>query len=71
MTDNYKLINMNDVEVEEIEWLWEGFIPLGKLTILHGDSGKGKTMAMLTDKCSRKNRIYQQRKETRKLVCSL
>ena len=47
MTDNYKLINMNDVEVEEIEWLWEGFIPLGKLTILHGDSGKGKTMAML------------------------
>jgi len=47
MTDIYKLINMNDVEVEEIEWLWEGFIPLGKLTILHGDSGKGKTMAML------------------------
>ena len=47
MDSNYKLINMNDVEAEEVEWLWEGFIPIGKLTILHGDPGKGKTMAML------------------------
>lgn len=47
MDKSYKLINMNDVEAEEIEWLWEGFIPLGKLTILHGDPAKGKTMAML------------------------
>lgn len=47
MDNKYRLINMNDIEAEEIEWLWEGFIPLGKLTILHGDPGKGKTMAML------------------------
>lgn len=47
MDNGYKLINMNDVEAEEVEWLWEGFIPIGKLTILHGDPGKGKTMAML------------------------
>lgn len=47
MDKSYKLINMNDIEAEEVEWLWEGFIPLGKLTILHGDPGKGKTMAML------------------------
>ena len=45
--NNYKLINMDDIEAEEIEWLWEGFIPVGKLTILQGDPGKGKTMAML------------------------
>ena len=45
--NNYQLINMNDVEAEKVEWLWEGFIPVGKLTILHGDPGKGKTMAML------------------------
>lgn len=44
---DYKLIRMDDVEAEEVEWLWEGFIPVGKLTILQGDSGKGKTMAML------------------------
>lgn len=47
MENNYRLINMNDIEAEEIEWLWEGFIPLSKLTIMHGDPGKGKTMAML------------------------
>lgn len=48
MTDNnYRLINMEDIVAEEVEWLWEGFIPIGKLTILQGDPGKGKTMAML------------------------
>ena len=47
MDNSYRLINMEDIEAEEIEWLWEGYIPLGKLTILHGDPGKGKTMAML------------------------
>ena len=45
--NDYKLINMNDVEIEQVEWLWEGYIPVDKLTILQGDSGKGKTMAML------------------------
>ena len=45
--NNYKIINMDDVEIEHVEWLWEGFIPVGKLTMLHGDPGKGKTMAML------------------------
>ena len=45
--NNYKLINMEDIEAEDVEWLWEGFIPVGKLSILQGDPGKGKTMAML------------------------
>jgi RecA-family ATPase len=45
--NNYRLINMEDVVAEEVEWLWEGYIPIGKLTILQGDPGKGKTMAML------------------------
>ena len=39
--NNYKLINMEDIEAEDVEWLWEGFIPVGKLTILQGDPGKG------------------------------
>ena len=45
--NNYRLINMEDIVAEEVEWLWEGYIPIGKLTILQGDPGKGKTMAML------------------------
>jgi hypothetical protein len=34
---------MSDVEPERVEWLWAGRIPLGKLTILEGDPGTGKS----------------------------
>lgn len=42
-----KLIKMSDVESEEIEWLWYPFIPYGKLTIIQGDPGDGKTTLVL------------------------
>ena len=42
-----KLINMKDVPVEEVEWLLYPLIPFGKITILQGDPGEGKTTAML------------------------
>ncbi len=32
-----KLINMQDIEVEDIEWLIYPFIPYGKITIIQGD----------------------------------
>ena len=32
-----KLINMDTVEVEQIEWLLYPFIPYGKVTIIQGD----------------------------------
>ena len=44
---NLKLINMRDVEVEPILWLWYPFIPYGKVTIIQGDPGEGKTTLML------------------------
>ena len=57
MEDNYrevkkaepclKLINMDQVEVEEIEWLFYTFIPYGKVTIIKGDPGEGKTTVVL------------------------
>ena len=34
---------MKDVEVEEVEWLWEPFIPIGEFTILEGIEGLGKS----------------------------
>ncbi len=37
----------SDIEPEEISWLWHPYIPLGKLTILEGDPGQGKTYLML------------------------
>ena len=42
-----KLINMQDIEVEDIEWLIYPFIPYGKITIIQGDPGEGKTTLVL------------------------
>ena len=42
-----KLINMGTVEVEQIEWLLYPFIPFGKVTIIQGDPGEGKTTMVL------------------------
>lgn len=42
-----KIIQMSDIEAEEISWLWYPFIPLGKLTIIQGDPGDGKTTFVL------------------------
>ena len=42
-----KIINMDEVPVEEVKWLWYPYIPFGKLTIVHGDGGEGKTTLIL------------------------
>ena len=41
------LVRVSDVEREEVAWLWEGRIPLGKLTLLEGDPGVGKSFCSL------------------------
>ena len=46
-TQELKLIKMSDVQSQEIEWLWYPFIPYGKLTIVQGDPGDGKTTLAL------------------------
>ena len=33
----------SDVKPEQIEWLWAGHVPIGKLTVLAGDPGVGKS----------------------------
>lgn len=42
-----KLINMENVDVEQVEWLLYPFIPYGKVTIIQGDPGEGKTTMVL------------------------
>ena len=42
-----KLINMEQVEIEKIDWLLYPFIPFGKVTIVQGDPGEGKTTMVL------------------------
>jgi RecA-family ATPase len=34
---------MDVVQAEEVRWLWRPYIPLGKITIIQGDPGEGKT----------------------------
>ncbi|HEY5541494.1 MAG TPA: AAA family ATPase [Coriobacteriia bacterium] len=40
-------ILLSDVVPERVTWLWDGRIPLGKLTILDGDPGLGKSTLSL------------------------
>lgn len=44
---NLKLVNMEQVEIEKIDWLLYPFIPFGKVTIVQGDPGEGKTTMVL------------------------
>lgn len=41
--DTIKVINMSDIQALPILWLWPGWLPLGKMTILAGAGGCGKT----------------------------
>jgi hypothetical protein len=41
-------VRLSDVEPEAVQWLWAPYIPLGKLTLLEGDPGLGKTWLALT-----------------------
>ncbi len=40
-------ILLSNVQAQRVEWLWLGRIPLGKLTILDGDPGLGKSVLTL------------------------
>lgn len=42
------IINMADVEAVAVKWLWKPYIPLGKITIIQGDPGEGKTTLALS-----------------------
>lgn len=57
MTQNQpklRLIRMSEVETQEVHWLWYPYIPQGKLTIIQGNPGEGKTTLALwiTAMCS-------------------
>lgn len=47
MKPELKLIQMSEIESEEVKWLWYPYIPYGKLTIVQGDPGDGKTTMVL------------------------
>lgn len=42
-----QLISASEVEVKEVQWLWYPYIPYGKITLLQGDPGDGKSSFVL------------------------
>lgn len=42
-----QVVRLSDVEPERVSWLWPGYLPLGKVVVLDGDPGVGKSTVML------------------------
>ena len=41
--ETVKIIRMSGVELTPVEWLWKPYLPFGKLSVLQGNPGEGKT----------------------------
>ena len=41
--ETVKIIRMSDGELTPVEWLWKPYLPFGKLSVLQGNPGEGKT----------------------------
>lgn len=48
LADCLDLVPLSAIEPEEIHWLWQNRIPLGKLTVLMGDPGLGKSLLTIS-----------------------
>ena len=53
--ETVEIIRMSEVDTQTVEWLWEPYIPFGKVTIVQGNPGEGKTTLCPTP-C---RRLYQ------------
>lgn len=42
-----RLIRMSEVKTQEVRWLWHPYMPFGKITIIQGNPGEGKTTLAL------------------------
>ena len=62
-----ELIRMDTVEAEEVSWLWPGLVPRGKLTMMEGDPGCGKTFLALCLAATVSNGAFMPDHETGKV----
>lgn len=42
-----KILSMDTIQSQKVRWLWYPYIPFGKITIVQGDPGEGKTTFVL------------------------
>jgi len=47
MSQKLDMVLLSDVERKDVKWLWNPYIPFGKVTILEGDPSTGKTFVAL------------------------
>ena len=43
-----EIIKASEIEPKEVKWLWYPYIPFGKVTLLQGNLGNGKSKLMLS-----------------------
>ena len=43
-----EVVKASKIEPKEVKWLWYPYIPFGKVTLLQGDPGDGKSKLMLS-----------------------
>ena len=46
-----EVVKASEIEPKEVKWLWYPYIPVGKVTLLQGDPGDGKSK-LKTQRCS-------------------
>src|SRR5712692_5450815 len=42
-----RVLNLGEIQPEPIQWLWPGRLAAGKLTLIDGDPGQGKSLMTL------------------------
>ena len=47
-SSNLELIRADEIDPVSVRWLWKNYFPFGKLSLLTGDPGEGKSTFMLT-----------------------
>ena len=55
--ETVEIIRMSEVDTQTVEWLWEPYIPFGKVTIVQGNPGEGKTTFALRLARSEERRV--------------
>ena len=40
-------IRMSEIQLRPLDWLWPGWVPLGKLTLLDGDPSQAKSLLLV------------------------
>ncbi len=46
--EDWSLVYYKDIKSRKIDWLWYPYIPFGKITLIQGDPGEGKTTFILS-----------------------